>query len=134
MWIVIALSWVWNTGKTTLIDKIENTFWKESIFILRETAREVIETIWIDDMWEFQNNVYELELARSNIIKNAREIYDLIVVDRTWIDQLAYLTFNMINWKIQTPINQVDLWDIYDYIFYFDTPIKKNKYKSFWTL
>lgn len=127
MGINVAFSWPWNTGKTTLIKEIKELFADKDVLVLEETAREELLNVWTSDIWKLQQRIQLRERERAEYIKWLnKETYDLLLIDRTWIDQLAYLFFNMINKKITSPVEQVDMWDIYDLIIVLDTPIKNT--------
>jgi hypothetical protein len=62
-----------------------------------------------DNLSDFQECIFWAEKERFEQIQDEKHIYDLIITDRTRIDQLAYLNFNMIKGKIKTPVAQYDL-------------------------
>ena len=85
-----------------------------------------MEEVGTESMAKFQENIFYREVARTKRIEENRDNYDLILVDRTRVDQLAYLVFNTINGAIKSDAPQYSLPNVYDHVMYFTVPIKKN--------
>ena len=132
---LIALSGPWNTGKTTLQKKIVERLQEEGYTVLffPESARIAMKWVWTDDMASFQNQIQLIESERSEIIQAslAKNLYDLIICDRTWMEQNAYLIYNIMQQKINSTVNIEPQPIDYDKIYYFDTPIKTTTTEEF---
>lgn len=137
------MSGPWNTAKSSLInwhpqapwirELLENE-WKK-VLVLGEVAREVAETINpSDDMSRFQEAISKKEEVRlAHLEKHiASWLYDVILVDRTFIDNFAYFVKNVLDKRItsQTSVVYPDI-DLYDSVIYFDTPIKETSTEAF---
>jgi hypothetical protein len=100
---------VGNTGKSTLINTIQERTKEYKVLVLTEIARSLFHLIQKDNLSNFQECIFWSEKERFEQIQDEKHLYDLIITDRTRIDQLAYLNFNMIKGKIKTPVAQYDL-------------------------
>ena len=132
----IAFSWPWNTGKSTAIDTIaeQKRIQWHNVIVLWEIARDAFSAVNPEDMSMFQRKIYYAEEQRINEIlrMQEQEVCDILLVDRTWADQLAYLIFNLMRGKILTPVPvQSMATDIYDGVIVLDTPIKQNTREEF---
>jgi len=91
-----------------------------------EVARELMETIDPkEDMSLFQEEISSKEYIRAYHLE--KEVADVILIDRTFMDNLAYFVYNVMTGKVsgQTKISIPDI-DPYDKVVYFDTPIKET--------
>lgn len=128
----IAISWLQNTGKSTLI-RSQNEKW---VKILWETARDVLAKYpWIS-MQDFQDIIHRRESERKIEIEylkaNSRDIHTLFV-DRTSIDNWIYAMRNQDLWIIES-INPA-IYDpkLYDEVIYMNKSIwpSKGKYEQY---
>ena len=85
-----------------------------------------------DDMALFQEKISSQEYIRAHHLLKQKDLYDVILVDRTYMDNLAYYVFNVLQGKIsgQTRISTPDV-EPYDSILFFDTPIKETWTEAF---
>lgn len=134
---VIAFSWLWNTGKTTVVKTLSN-FLKEkwyTVFTFCEVARKINKDNW--DQYQDDISLLEIEKAICLIPSvNQRNINDKVVYifDRTFLDNICYRRFNHQIWKcsygpraeIEEIIEKMIPTDLYDKVFLFDTPLKKH--------
>ena len=132
---LIALSWPGNTWKTTLQKKIVEKLQSDGYKVLYfpESARVAMGDVGTSDMSEFQNMIQEIESNRSEIIQNqlSKWLFDVIICDRTRMEQNAYLLYNITKGIITEPVTikpqQID----YDRVYYFDSPIKETTTQEF---
>lgn len=120
-----AFTWVGNTGKSTTIEKLDGIkYW--------ETARQHFDKI--DNIKRLQQAILEDEKKRLFELLTYKDTTDAdILVDRTFADNLVYLYWNIISWKIQ---GEIDFWEldeqiqlslaIYDEVILFTEPLKNN--------
>lgn len=100
--------------------------------MLWEVAREVAEAIGTDDMSRFQEEISQREYVRAYHLLKDKELYDVILVDRTYIDNLAYYMFNVLQGNIEGSTNiATPPIDPYDAVIYFDTPVKETTTEAF---
>lgn len=131
---VISLSGIWNTGKTTLIERIRDKLEKKgkTVAVLGESARDVMESISPNDSNEFQKAIYDVERAKAErLASDEIKEYDYVITDRTWVDNLAYLLFNLCSKKYTWWCSIDDLWDVYDMVIIFNEPIKETTTEAF---
>ena len=85
-----------------------------------------------EDMARFQEAISTQEYLRAHHLLKEKEMHDVILIDRTYMDNLAYYMYNVIKGKVtgQTRISVPDV-DPYDHILYFDTPIKETGTEAF---
>lgn len=132
---IIALSWPGNTGKTTLkkriVSELSSQWWQ--ILSFDESARWVADDIGTDNMALFQTAIAKKEAERVDLMHTIATdwLFDLILCDRTWIENWAYAIYNMQHWIIDQPVTFVPCNIDYDAVFYFDTPIKQTTTKEF---
>lgn len=78
-------------------------------------------------MKEFQEKISNDEYVRAYHLLKEKEQYDVILCDRTFMDNVAYAMFNVMQGNISGTIRlQIPDINPYDRIYYFDTPIKQN--------
>ena len=125
----IAFTWPWNTGKSTIINKLNEELMKEfSVSVYNETARDVLDQIDNDfNMSEFQNEISKLESTRIKEIEN--DISQILLLDRTSVDWLVYSMFNRKKWY-DISLNQWKIWD-YDLVILFTEEFKKTNTEQF---
>lgn len=130
---VIAIEWLPNTWKSTLIERIKWKYTNTKFY--NETAREVMEefdSIQNRDMQSFQDIIYHKEAQRVFQIKEdiRKWIYDFIVIDRTslwnWIFAMYNKELNIID-RIHDPIYDPKLYDL---VLYMNEPIGKYSEKN----
>lgn len=85
-----------------------------------------------EDMARFQEEISNAEYVRAYHLEREKQLHDVILIDRTYMDNLAYYMYNVIKGKVtgQTRISVPDV-DPYDHILYFDTPIKETGTEAF---
>lgn len=98
-----------------------------------ESARVAISDVGTSDMSKFQNAIQNIESERADIIKSqlAKWLFDLIICDRTRIEQNAYLIYNVAKGIITEQVTIQPQQIEYDKVYYFDTPIKQTTTKEF---
>lgn len=119
----IAITWPWNTGKTTILNHLaENisklTKWMNNeiwdtfrVSKYEETARQILEEKGFSDMQEFQKDISTREKERLELVK--QDTSDVLLFDRTAMDCLAYSIFNFENWvPIHYPEMEVGNYDL----------------------
>lgn len=85
-----------------------------------------------EDMARFQEEISNAEYIRAYHLEREKQLHDVILIDRTYMDNVAYYMYNVIKGKLsgQTKISIPDV-DPYDQILYFDTPIKETGTEAF---
>lgn len=142
MWKVLGFSWEGNLWKSTLINGSERLWllWLKqileskwySVLVKWEVARVLLESGKYQlprDMKEFQEKISNDEYVRAHHLLKERQQYDVILCDRTFMDNIAYAMFNVMQWNIDWTIRlQIPPLAVqpYDRVYYFDTPIKQN--------
>jgi len=135
----IAFTGPWNTGKSTIIKKLEEDLSKsvndnqwcdpKKVSIYPETARQVLDLIaWGDfDMSDFQKKISKLEDNR--LLEIEQDTADILLIDRTCMDWLVYSIFNVWEWY-PIRMNQDSKWD-YDLVILFTEEFKKTQTEEF---
>ena len=120
-----AFTWVGNTGKSYCIQK-------ESWIKYKEIAREYLHLFW-DDMTPVQKIILDAEKDRLFDLMTYTGKED-IVIDRTFVDNLVYLYYNMIKWKFKWEFDFGELaeyiqqsYELYDEVVLFTEPLKIDK-------
>ena len=127
----IAISWLQNTGKSTLI-RSQNEKW---VKILGETARDVLAKYpWLS-MQDFQDIIHRRESERKIEIEwikaNSKDIHTLFV-DRTSIDNWIYAMRNQDLWIIENINPPIYDPKLYDEVIYMNKSIwPSNKYEQY---
>ena len=85
-------------------------------------------------MVDFQNMISKNEEVRLAHI--AKENVDVVLVDRTIVDNWAYALYNALHGKLQWELklvipSTIDDVDLYDRVYYMDTPIKDTTTDQF---
>ena len=130
---ITVFTWPWNTGKSTLIENL-NKEWSYKVY--KEIARQHFDKA--DNMKEFQKVILEEERKRLFELFSYTEKKD-ILIDRTFADNLIYLYWNIINWKIEDEFDFGELSsdisdsiDIYDEVILFTEPFKNsNRFEDY---
>ena len=132
---IIAFSWVWNTGKSYTLNKLEET-WKYVKYW--EIARELFDVLEKDWMKAFQQAILEQEKKRLFDLMTYTGKKD-IIIDRTFSDQMVYYYWNLIKGKIE---DEFDFWtladylqsskELYDEVVLFTEPFKTSKNFEFY--
>ena len=142
----VAFTWPWNTGKSTIINKLkeelsnsigDNQWCKEyNVTVYPETARTILDdeklykdcvTDWEFNMARFQANVSDLEDLRAEQIKE--DTSEILLIDRTAMDWLVYSIFNLENWMVMR-YNQDNIWE-YDLVILFTEAFKETQTEQF---
>lgn len=115
---IVALSWVWNTGKTTAINKLKEDLEAKwiKVSVYSEIARGVLEKYGNSDIEKFQLQVMVQEMKLMETLKNDKT--DIILKDRTATDWYVYWLFNN--------VEQIKLIGEYDLVILFTTPFKET--------
>lgn len=146
---VLALSWLGNTQKSSLIHWYEHNIWIAdalmsewlSVKVMDEVARDcynLLEDKSISTkhrMYEFQKQIHLQETARilEAIEEKKQWIYDAMVVDRTWLDNILYANQNHIWNQIKKPdfFQEDPGEDFYDHIVLLTHPTKNSMKEEF---
>lgn len=146
---IIALSWVGNTWKSSIINShkdpykewiIERLQWEwKQIKHYWETARELFyllpsEENNITDLTLFQRAINAKEANRVHEVVKDKKKWLNVILDRTRVDNLIYAMYNIDNWKCERfdymqPIP--NSYELYDAIILFTKPIKSTKNDEF---
>jgi len=139
---IIVFSGNSNTGKTTAINFLYDTFTQrypeKKVKKIHESARIYIDQHGggnIEDVHEFERFIINEETKRLKDLAKIKQQheYDLIFIDRTWLDAVIYSYRNLINGNI-TWIDYVSNYheilvqgrELYDHVIFFTTPIKQD--------
>jgi len=136
---IIAFSWSSRTGKSTAITTMKELFEKQGkkVKVFWETAQMYIDAHdWkIEDRYDFERFIVEKEIERIYEIKNIKEKqqYDIVLIDRAFLDVLVYIYRSIIN----RYINNADILshtteieiskELYDIVVFFDTMLIPDK-------
>ena len=116
----IALSWVGNTGKSTIINELKKTDLKQTLFY-DETARKNFHLL--PDVKKIQEQININEIERLFDLKT--ETRDCII-DRTFEDNIVYAANSWVD-VLYTTLDQT----IYDIVILFTQPIHISNNKNF---
>lgn len=143
----IAISWLWNTQKSSLIYG-SDLGWEWIRWILEaqwlnvkvydETARQCYHLLngKPNSVYNFQKAIHELEHKRIvEALEDKRSgLYDVLLFDRTWYDNILYVFQNKIHWKI----GQLDFLEytnssreLYDSVILLTEPTKHSSKEEF---
>ena len=118
-----------------LYDQFSARYPDKKIKIFDETARQYIDAHgWvIEDVHDFETFIIKQETERLQELTHIKETqsYDLVFIDRTWLDAIIYSYRNLINGNISR-IDYVENYHeilaqgkaLYDNVVFFTTPIK----------
>lgn len=118
-----VFSWISNTWKSYVIDKLDGIkYW--------EIARKHFDKL--PDIKEFQKAILEDEKKRLfELLSYTGD--ENIIIDRTFVDNLIYLYYNIVIGKINYDFNFWELSDfiqksveLYDEVILFTEPLKKD--------
>lgn len=135
----IAITWPWNTWKTTLLNQLyerisninrgTNTELGKTFTVSKyeEVARQILDEKWFSTMQEFQNEISERENQRLELVK--QDTADVLLFDRTAMDSLVYSIFNLEKW-IPVQLQQTSPWD-YDLVLLFTEAFKQTNTEQF---
>lgn len=139
--VVVAFSWVGNTGKTSLIEWHDGEYglmhWLQEEWLSVRYLPEIARSVWAGskeklDMDAFQQEISDREYERSKRIKNNKKKYDVLLVDRTYADNMVYMFYNIVTGTIKKPITYTPITGkLYDKIFFFNEPIKETTNRNF---
>lgn len=130
---VVAISWVQNTGKSTLI---KNHINQDGVQYLWETARDIMSDYpWIS-MQDFQDLIYHRESERVVKIQQLKIRQDirLLLVDRTSLDGHVYSMRSQDVGVIQNIKPAIYNPKLYDSVIYLKKsiwPYKSDKFKHY---
>lgn len=129
---IIALSGLGNTGKSSILKDISDSLsmrWLK-VETLIEIPRLVLDEVWNDNMYKFQERILSYEESREKDIKSLKNV-DVVLVDRPRFNSIAYSVFNYTK-GIMSNIPEINTIDIkYDLVVHLDTPIKETTTKWF---
>jgi len=157
---IIAFSGIWNTWKTTTINRLKQELIKKikeknlniNVIVMDEVARKLFNLFEEWKYVEFQNEILKWEERNLDFllkIKSNKFDNNIYLADRTIYEWYSYYIFNILfNDKFKEQLNyensyallkifNIDTWEtykkIYDKIIVFTTPIKNtNKFDSVW--
>ena len=124
---ITVFTWPWNTGKSTLIENL-NKEWNYKVY--KEIARQHFDKA--GNMKEFQRIILQEERKRLFELFSYTGSKD-VLIDRTFADNLIYIYWNIINWKLENEFDFgelagdiTDSIDIYDEVILFTEPFKNS--------
>ena len=135
----IAITWPWNTWKTTILnqlaERISNinrgtnvelgkTF---TVSKYEEVARQILDEKGFTNMQEFQDEISERENERLELVK--QDTADVLLFDRTAMDSLVYSIFNLEK-GIPVQLHQTSPGD-YDLVLLFTEAFKQTNTEQF---
>lgn len=135
----IAITWPWNTWKTTILnqlaERISNinrgtnvelgkTF---TVSKYEEVARQILDEKGFTNMQEFQDEISERENQRLEQVK--QDTADVLLFDRTAMDSLVYSIFNLEK-GIPVQLHQTSPGD-YDLVLLFTEAFKQTNTEQF---
>ena len=136
---IIVFSGVSRTGKSTAITTLAEKFQQQgkTVKIYHETAQIFIDAHPgpIVDRYAFQRFIIDEEKRRIKELQKLKEnnSYDIVLIDRTFVDAFVYIYRAIIHGHINNP----DLFEypteiavskkLYDTVIFFDTMIIQDK-------
>lgn len=132
---IIAFSGPWNTWKSYIIQQIKKEYSFKYTYY-NEIAREILEKEKNLIPKKFQELILKEEMERIDKITRLKEKNPDInlIIDRTFIDNIVYLYWNIIYWKVEGIFDFYQLNEyiekvkkVYDKVILFNSPFKESK-------
>lgn len=132
---IIAFGGPWNTWKSYTIKQIKEKYSFKYTFY-NESAREILEKEKNLTSKKFQELILKKEMERIDKITRLKEKNPNInlIIDRTFIDNIVYLYWNIIHWKVEGTFDFYQLNEyiekaknVYDKVILFNSPFKESK-------
>ena len=142
---IIAISWVGNTGKSSIINWVDGIWWViqdlkdewRQIKSYWETARDLFyllpdEDNDIEDLTLFQKVIQQKEARRLHKLQEDKNANLNVIVDRTYTDNEIYAQYNHELWQCDkinaSYMNRFRSKQVYDLVILLTEPIKTTKF------
>jgi len=146
---VVALSWLWNTQKSSFLhdyldwDKVIKE-WLVNVLkwlgykvkVYKETARILFDLLEEEGVYEYQRRMHEMERTRYFEIEKLKEEwnFDIILTDRTYYDTELYAAQNYKHKRLESlDFIKKDPWSkkLYDKVILLNEPTRDSKREVF---